>query len=330
MPDNPYATATPATAPPSLGYGQQGKAPIDAVNQWMRSQPWYQALIRSFGQDPSNVHLNDSQKQQIVRAAQANGVVVDEGHNGQQVDDSGNFEPKSSSTLSKVLIVGGIAAAALATAGLAGVFGGAATGAAEGGTLASTALPATGALATGTVASGAVPAALAAGGAASGGAVLPAVVGAAGTAAASKIPSWLAPAIGIGGQLAGTAIAANASSSAADKQAAGVQAALDFEKQQYADITGRLAPYVAAGTSSTDRMAQLLGLPARSATTATAPPTRGPAVGNAPPPAPAQPTAAPTGGMVTLQAPDGTTKSVPSEQVPHYQALGAKVLGAAA
>ncbi len=325
---NPYATATPAT-PPTLGYGQQGKAPIDAVNQWMRSQPWYQSLIRSFGQDPSNVHLNDAQKQAIVRAAQANGVVVDEGHNGQQVDESGNFEPKSSSTLSKVLIVGGIAAAALATAGLAGVFGGAAAGATEGGTLASTALPATGALATGTVASGAVPAALAAGGAASSGAVIPAVVGA-GTAAASKIPSWLAPAIGVAGNLAGTAIAANTSSSAADKQAAGVQAALDFEKQQYADLTGRLAPYVAAGTSSTDRMAQLLGLPARAATTATAPPTRGPALGNAPPPAPAQPAAPASGGMVTLQAPDGSTKSVPADQVLHYQALGAKVLGAAA
>ncbi len=121
MADSPYAS------PPSLGYGQRAEAPIDAVNQWMRSQPWYQSLIRSFGQDPNNVHLNDAQKQAVIRAAQANGVIVDEGHNGQEVDDSGNFQAKSHA-LRNTLIVAGIAAAALATAGAAGAFGGAAAG----------------------------------------------------------------------------------------------------------------------------------------------------------------------------------------------------------
>ncbi len=81
---------------PNLGYGQRGEVPIDAYNQWQRSQPWYRTLIQSFGQDLNNVHLNDNQKQQVIRAAQANGVVVDEGHNGQEVDDSGNFQAKSS------------------------------------------------------------------------------------------------------------------------------------------------------------------------------------------------------------------------------------------
>ncbi len=331
---NPYATATPAT-PPTLGYGQQGKAPIDAVNQWMRSQPWYQSLIRSFGQDPSNVHLNDAQKQAIVRAAQANGVVVDEGHNGQQVDDSGNFEPKSSSTLSKVLIVGGIAAAALATAGIAGVFSGIGAGVGEGaatgiGALDATSLglPVTAGL--GTAGAAGVTAGAAGAGTAAfdaaGNFIGPSTVSSVAppSAVAPKVSSWLAPGIGVAGNIIGTAIAANAQSSAADKQAAGVQAALDFEKQQYADLTGRLAPYVAAGTSSTDRMTQLLGLPARPATTATAPPTRGPAVGNAPPVSPAAagvsitsqplPRSGDAGQLVTLQAPDGTVKQFPADQ----------------
>src|SRR4051812_18296468 len=116
----------PNTAP-NLGYGQRGEAPIDSVNSWMRGQPWYQTLIKSFGQDPNNVHLNDDQKQQVIRAAQANGIIVDEGHNGQEVDDSGNFHAKSHA-LRNTLIVAGIAGAALLTAGAAGVFGGAAAG----------------------------------------------------------------------------------------------------------------------------------------------------------------------------------------------------------
>src|SRR4051812_9843492 len=101
---------------PTLGYGQRGEAPINAVNQYMRAAPWYQALITSFGQDPTNVHLNDQQKQQVIRAAQANGIVVDEGHNGQEIDDSGNFQAKGHG-LRNTLIVAGIAGAALATMG---------------------------------------------------------------------------------------------------------------------------------------------------------------------------------------------------------------------
>jgi hypothetical protein len=114
------------TTQPNLGYGQRGEAPIDAVNQWMRSQPWYQQQLAAWGQNPNGVKLNDDQKQQIVRLAQAHGVVIDEGHNGQEVDDSGNFQAKSHK-LRNTLIVGGIAGAALLTAGLAGAFAPSAT-----------------------------------------------------------------------------------------------------------------------------------------------------------------------------------------------------------
>jgi hypothetical protein len=64
---------------PNLGYGNQTEATIDQVNRYMRAAPWYRDLLRSFGQDPNNVHLSDGQKQQVLRAAQANGIVVDEG-----------------------------------------------------------------------------------------------------------------------------------------------------------------------------------------------------------------------------------------------------------
>ena len=30
---------------PNLGYGTRAEAPINAVNQWMRTQPWYQSLM---------------------------------------------------------------------------------------------------------------------------------------------------------------------------------------------------------------------------------------------------------------------------------------------
>jgi hypothetical protein len=184
MADMPTPT-TPAATPaqPNLGYGKPTEATIDQVNIWMRSQPWYQNLLKSWGQDPNNVHLSDSQKQQIIQQAQANGVVVDQGN--MEVDPSGNFNPKGHK-LRNTLIVAGLAAATIATMGAAGAFSGAAAGAmgageaagagagaagaagtagAAGGLLASTAtVPlATGTIA-GSVASGAVPAALAAGG----------------------------------------------------------------------------------------------------------------------------------------------------------------------
>lgn len=177
----PTTTAAPSSGAPSLGYGNQNSVDLNTVNSWMRTQPWYQNYLKSQGIDPNNVHLNDGQKQQIVKLAQANGVVVDEGHNGQQVDDSGNFQAKSN--LGRNILIGaGVAGLALTGLGAAGIgplsgllaggeaagAGGAAaaegagaasagaagaTAAGEGGLLASTALPATGALATGATSS---------------------------------------------------------------------------------------------------------------------------------------------------------------------------------
>lgn len=289
MPAATYGPTAPTTpAPPSLGYGQRAEAPINAVNQWMRTQPWYQALIRSFGQDPNNVHLNDSQKQAVIKAAQANGVVVDEGHNGQEVDDSGNFQAKSHA-LRNTLIVAGIAAAALATAGAAGVFGG---GAAAGGSagaaggveagvtsgLGAAALPGAGtALTAGTAGAGAT--AVGAGAAAGGGAAVygPAAAAGGGGLSVTDALKYGLPTVG---NIVGSVIQANAAGKASDAQQKYLEEALAYEKEKdaydrqtaankvqleanrYATYSGNTAPFIANGVTSGNRMTSLLGLPA--------------------------------------------------------------------
>jgi hypothetical protein len=120
----------PDTTQPNLGYGGTTEATRDQVNIWMRSQPWYQQMLTSWGQSPDNVHLQDWQKEAIVRGAQANGVVVDQGK--QEIDDSGNFR-NVGHKLRNTLIVAGLAGATIATMGAAGAFSGAAGAAMAGG-----------------------------------------------------------------------------------------------------------------------------------------------------------------------------------------------------
>lgn len=116
---------------PNLGYNNRNSTSIDTFNQWFRARPEYYAKLAQFGQDPNNVHLNDAQKQEMVKLAQSLGAQVDEGGDGQEVDDSGNFRAKSHK-LKNGLIIAGIAGAALLTAGAAGAFAGAAAPGAAG------------------------------------------------------------------------------------------------------------------------------------------------------------------------------------------------------
>lgn len=355
---SPYAPAA-ATAP-SLGYGQRGEAPIDQVNVWMRGQPWYQQLIRSFGQDPSNVHLSDSQKQQVIRAAQANGVVVDEGHNGQEVDNSGNFQAKSHA-LRNTLIVAGIAGAALLTAGAAGAFapgaaatvGGVESGAYGVGAGTVSALG-TGAMASVPVTAGATAAISTAATTVGATAAKAAAAKVAASGGAMTVENILKYALPLAGNVVGNLIEANAAGSARDAQQKYLDQALAYEKEKdagnvsreasrYADYSGHIAPYLATGNSANARMASLLGLPANAPLTASAPASAGPGsvptqTGGTPaaatitPQPQARTTAAPTGSpsLVTMQAPDGSQKQVPSDQVDHYTKLGATLIGAAA
>ncbi len=109
---------------------------IDKANQWIRSQPWYQEFIKSIGQDPSYVHLNDQQKRQLGTVIQAHGLPFPD---NDEIDPAGNINPKGHK-LRNFLIgaaIGGAAIAApyiipaLSGAGAAG--GGAAAGAGAGG-----------------------------------------------------------------------------------------------------------------------------------------------------------------------------------------------------
>jgi len=133
-------TPTPS---PGGGYGKQTEASIDHANIAMRSMPWYQEQMRQWGQDPGHPNLAKSQSQQILKQAQANGFVIDEGH--MEIDNHGNMNPKGHK-LRNTIIVAGLAAgayfalpaiiaaastgapAAATTAGLTGVEAGATAG----------------------------------------------------------------------------------------------------------------------------------------------------------------------------------------------------------
>lgn len=178
---------------PGIGgdYGGAAKVDMNTVNQWMRTQPWYQQKLQSWGFGPGvPVKLNDSQKKELVHVAQSMGVKVDEGDT--EIDDSGNFRAQGHK-LRNTLIVAGIAAASLATMGAAGVFAGA------GGVGAGAGAGAGGAAASGVGATAGMASALP-------GAVgaIPGLAGAAGTAGTLGGVASLAGKIGTLGKLGST------------------------------------------------------------------------------------------------------------------------------
>ena len=71
--------------------------------------------------------------------------------------------------------------------------------------------------------------------------------------------AWIGPLVGSGIAAAGAIYGANKQASSNDKataaQMAANAAALQFEQTKYADLKTRMAPYIAAGTSSSQRMA---------------------------------------------------------------------------
>ena len=119
------------------------------------------------------------------------------------------------------------------------------------------------------------------------------------------------------------------------------------EANRYGAMTKDLSSYVSSGSASDARMAALLGLPPPGPSAASTPPvTPSPALrprtpspnatytGHVAVPrpdfglAPTGAGAAPGGGgapgpMVTMQAPDGTTKQVPASEQAHWEQTGA-------
>jgi hypothetical protein len=99
---------------------------------------------------------------------------------------------------------------------------------------------------------------------------------------------------------------ANAIKSGAAIQGNSTQQAIDFTKQHYADVTGRLKPYVDAGSTASETASRLLQ--------------------SSPYAAAIRPPAAPP--MVTLRAPDGSTKQFATGDplIAKAQAAGAQVV----
>lgn len=146
------------------------------------------------------------------------------------------------------------------------------------------------------------------------------------TQTAKAASSWLLPSlfntvIPTAGSIVGTVLQSNANKNAAKLEAEGIDKALAFEKQQYGDLVGRLDPYIQSGATSTDRMAQLLGLPARTQTTATLPAKQTtPTMAQLPIQQPAQAL------TVRLQAPDGSIREKPVNELEKWLQKGAKVV----
>lgn len=149
-------------------------------------------------------------------------------------------------------------------------------------------------------------------------------------------------------QYAGAKKQADAATHAADLQAAATQSALDFTKQQKAAQENAAAPYLAAGGNAASHLTGAIrptpkgappspysvapgGMPQGQqqtgySTSSLNAPASSAAYGFAPSsaaPMAAQPLAPQAGQMVTLRAPDGTTKSVSAAVAPAYIAKGA-------
>jgi hypothetical protein len=321
----------------------------NTVNTRMRATPEWRNAIQALGHNPDGpLKLSKAEQQQLTRTL---GLPADDFH----IDPAGNINDfhgwKGLPTWAKTAIVAG---AVVGTAGAAGAFagGGAAAASAGGGataagTGAGTAAGLSAGAAGGVGAAGISAAGVGAAGAGAAG------VGAAGAAAGASAAGGLTAAgvgsmaarygLQYGGTLAGQLIQAHAAGKASDASQAYLEEALAYQKEQdqytrtrqtgldaqevsrYGDYQGRIAPFIANGTSSNDRMAALLGLPARApsaAPSSAVPPTYSARVTTQPA---GPPQALTTGGLVTMRGPDGSTKQVNPSEVPHYLSVGAQL-----
>lgn len=112
-------------------------------------------------------------------------------------------------------------------------------------------------------------------------------------------------AIGGLGSIMGGKAQADAAKEAARLQSQSAREALDFTKGQYGDLQTRLKPYIESGQTANQTMAALLARsPYAQAVRGQVPALQGP--------------------LVTLRAPDGSTKQVPQAQAQQFIARGAQ------
>lgn len=146
------------------------------------------------------------------------------------------------------------------------------------------------------------------------------------------MPAVLIPSlIGAGASLAGAKVASNASKNAARTQQQAGQQALQAQQQSYQQQRQDFAPYQQAGQQALGRLQGMAGQPA-------AQPAVG-QLGNGPmrqasPMGLIAQAAAPMGGMlsqgggmVTVQAPDGSTRQMPQALAQQFVQKGARILG---
>ena len=339
-------------------WGGDSEASIDSVNQWMRAQPWYREFLAAQGQSPDSVKLSKTQSQQLLKLAQANGAVVDEGDI--EVDPAGNFNPKGHK-LRNTLIGLGIGGAAALTGGAAlGAFGGAGGAGAGAGGLSGLA-----------GSSYVVPsAALGAGGGIGGAAAMaPTVIGglttpgvgtvattpgvtAAGSAGGgmglwdSILGKTTADKIATGLNLAGNVLQSRQVSKATQAQVDAANRALDLQRDIYTQQRSDLAGFADVGRGAISDMGRMTGTTPISAPThpqfqmpsATGqPPMLGP--NGSPAPHDGNPNNAPVtgtavsrgslaslgGDFVNMTTPDGRPARVPANQVQAALAAGGKV-----
>ncbi len=136
------------------------------------------------------------------------------------------------------------------------------------------------------------------------------------------------------GATAGTSIysatkQAGSASEAAKLQKSSTDQALAYEKERdayarsteanrYGAMMSQTAPFVSAGQGATGAMSRFLGLPAPASAPAPNQAMGGGAQGMG---------VQPGGAMITMRAPDGTTKQVPADQENHWVQKGAQRVG---
>ena len=128
----------------------------------------------------------------------------------------------------------------------------------------------------------------------------------------------------IGGGIAssGAQSAANTQSQSVDKGIAAIQAGqnqiLPVMQSMYAQGSAGYQPYQQAGTAASSRLSTLMGLTSTQSAQGTSFPTNATNAGGS---------GGQSGGMVTLQGPDGSIVQKPQAELQHWLSKGATVVG---
>lgn len=116
---------TGATPPPQGSTASNEDPPDAPVNQWLRSQPWFQAALQAWGIDPSHIVLSTTQRAQVADAAKRAGLQMGSSHD---IGPDGGWEDVHSTASRNIgLAIGGVAGG-VGALGASGALGGTAAG----------------------------------------------------------------------------------------------------------------------------------------------------------------------------------------------------------